>query len=231
MTIKDHYLALMSTPEGMRLVNDPFSFAAEIATGVMKVGKSGLMVSGGYIFQAALKGRLFAQVAKEIRQLQEKGQIPEDYLNRPYGQESVAELMDFIDEGNPDPQRFLAIKALFFAINDGERTDGERVLAHNLMRLARELSGMDLAVLGVYYQAFKIKASPTQADWPRWAAERLGISVTSVIQMSGKTLWEKGLVTQNVSSWQSMFTDLGLECCRWMEGYGDQDEASIPSHE
>lgn len=220
-SLRDKYLELVSTPEAVRLVTDPFSFAAELATGVFKLGKGGMMVSGGHVVQGLLKGKLLRQIAFELREMQEQGRIPEDYAERSYGMESVAELIDFIDSGTPDPERVKAMKAMFFALNDVGRKDGERVLAYSLMKMTRELTGSQAALLGIYYDAYKFKSNPS--DFIDWAMQRIGHSVSSLVRMDSNALAKMQLVNLNASSWQSRLTDLGLTLCTWVEEYGHDE--------
>lgn len=74
----------------------------------------------GYIVQGILKGKLYQQVAQEIKELRAKGKIPADFADEgkhKYGFKSWVELLTIIDEEAPDADRLEALKAMFYSIN------------------------------------------------------------------------------------------------------------------
>lgn len=75
-------------------------------TGAMAAGPKNWMMIGGHIVQSILKGRLFQQVSREIKELQEKGKIPDDFADEKkykYGLKSRVELLSVIEKETPDP--------------------------------------------------------------------------------------------------------------------------------
>jgi hypothetical protein len=77
----------------------------------------------GRIVQGALKGKMFEQVQREVRQLREKGRIPADFAAKKYGFKSWVELLTTIDEDTPDEDRLGALKAMFYSVNKINSTD------------------------------------------------------------------------------------------------------------
>lgn len=98
-------------------LNEPLSFIAETITGALAVGKNGVMVAGGRIVQALLKGQLFKQWSREFRALRDAWKIADDFAESKYGFQTWVELMTVIDEESPDADRLEALKAMFFAMN------------------------------------------------------------------------------------------------------------------
>jgi hypothetical protein len=81
----------------------------------------------GRIVQGALKGEVFEQVQREVRQLREKGRIPDDFAAKKYGFRSWGELLITIDDDTPDEDTLEALKAMFYSINKISATDGLRI--------------------------------------------------------------------------------------------------------
>lgn len=52
---------------------------AEAITGALAAGPKSWAVSSGKLVQGALKGKLFQQVSREIKELRNKGKIPDDF--------------------------------------------------------------------------------------------------------------------------------------------------------
>jgi hypothetical protein len=59
----------------------------------------------GRIIQAIFKAQLFQQVSREIQDLREKGKIPNDFAEKPYGFDSWVELFRVIDEEVPNEEK------------------------------------------------------------------------------------------------------------------------------
>jgi hypothetical protein len=104
----------------------------------------------GRIVQGILKGRLFQQVSREIKDLREKGKIPDDFgdekNNTRYFQ-SWVELMTTIDEDPPDADRLEALKAMFYGVSKVGIEDAERSLTYWLFQIAKVLTSSELVLL------------------------------------------------------------------------------------
>ena len=87
--------------------------------------------------QGALKAKLFEQLSREIKDLRDKGKIPDDFAEERNGFQSWVELMTIIDEESPDPERLAALKAMFYAVNKVNAEDSERILAYQLFQSRR----------------------------------------------------------------------------------------------
>src|SRR5271168_1828734 len=91
-------------------LEQPLTFIAESITGALAVGKTGVMVAGGRVVQALMKGMLFKQWNAEFKRLREAGRIPDNFAERKYGFQTWVELMTILDEESPDADRLKALK-------------------------------------------------------------------------------------------------------------------------
>ncbi len=72
-------------------LEQPLGYIAEVVTGMLAEGPKQLAVYGGKIAQAALKGHLFEEFAREVENLRDKGKIDENFGETKYGYQSWVE--------------------------------------------------------------------------------------------------------------------------------------------
>src|SRR6266446_2262604 len=114
------------------LVSDPLPTVAAIITAALGSGHEQMVLAGGRVAQAVLKGRALKQVAREIDELLKKGKIREDYADTKYGFRAFVELLTAIDEDASDDERLHAAKAMFIAVNAPNAPEGEALVRHQL---------------------------------------------------------------------------------------------------
>ena len=119
-------------------------------------GPKQLAVYGGKIAQAALKGHLFEEVAREVNRLREKGKIDENFGETKYGYQSWVQLLTIIDNECPDPDRLEALKAMFFSVNRVNAADWEKVLAYQLFQIAKEVTSSQLLLMKACYELARV---------------------------------------------------------------------------
>jgi len=133
-------------------LEEPLGFIAEVVTGMLAEGPKQLAVYGGKIAQAALKGHLFEEFAKEVENLRKKGKIDANFGDTKYGYQSWVELLTIIDNECPDPDRLEALKAMFFSVNSVNTADAEKILAYQLFQIAKELTSGQLLLMKACYE-------------------------------------------------------------------------------
>src|SRR5216117_1657378 len=109
-----------------KFMDQPLTAIAEAITGALAVGPKAWTVMTGHIVQGILKGKLYQHVALEIKELRDKGKIPDDFADEKkhkYGFKSWVELLKTIDEETPDADRLEALKAMFYGANKVNATD------------------------------------------------------------------------------------------------------------
>ena len=197
------------------------------------MGTQGAIVAGARLVQGVLKGQFFTQLGREINHLIEQGKIPEDYVEKKYGFESFAELMQFIDEQPLTADRFIAIKAMFFATNAINVEDGEKILNYQLFKLSMSLSSSQLLLLKLSYDLYQQNhwpdpgANSSAQGWIKLLAEKSGHGVQTLIRRDEKVLVEFGFISDRLHPDQSgidvrnaRLTDLGLKFCQNIENFG-----------
>jgi len=86
-----------SADELAKFMDQPLTAIAESITGALAAGPKNWTVMAGHLVQAILKGKLYQQVAQEIKDLREKGKIPDDFADEKkhkYGFKSWVELLN-----------------------------------------------------------------------------------------------------------------------------------------
>lgn len=199
----------------------PATFIAETITGALAVGKTGVMVAGGRIVQALLKGRLFKQWQEEFRHLRDSGRIPDDFAEKKHGFHTWVELMTIIDEEAPDADRLEALKAMFYAVNKVSASDADRVQAYQLWRIAKGLQSGDLILLKTLAEQSNLLDGFNQPQWEQAVAERTGFGIVELVHVHADTLRETKLVWQMNSSHgpKSSLTALGRLLYKHIQSY------------
>jgi hypothetical protein len=226
-----------------KFMDEPLPAIAEAITGAFAAGPKAWMVMGGRIVQGILKGRLFQQVSREIRELRDKGRIPEDFADEKkykYGFKSWVELFTVIDEETPDADRLEALKAMFYSVNKMNATDGERTVAYQLFQITKKLTSGELLYLRACYDIYKIgdyKKGSGLSDSRQWFAKvgnKLGHQVIGLMDRDDLALAEYGLLTpryhpdkSGINENDGHLSQLGIMLCRNVETY--RLEASGPA--
>jgi len=208
-------------------MDEPATFIAETLTGILGEGAKGVYASGGRIVQAILKGRAYKQWAVELKRLRASGRIADDFAERKFGFQTWVELMTIIDEDSPDEDRLEALKAMFYAVNRVDASEGDQVAAYFLWQIAKSLSSGELFLLKVAYETRE--TYPPDSDYRNWAqmmARLSGHSLIGLISLHEKKLTELGLLSERqygdgsgINSKDARLTDFGIRFCENIETY------------
>lgn len=146
--------------------------------------------------QAAFKGQVFEQFAREFKKLRETGAIPDNYAEKKYGAKSWVEVVTILDEETPDEDRAEALKAMFFAVNKVNSTDAERILNYQLFQISKELSSGELLLLNAIADVNRRfpGSLPANSNFVREVSIVLGHSVTALIRKDIRKLLSTSLV-------------------------------------
>lgn len=195
---RDYYdIAKLQDPTVLEdFLQEPLTLIAETITGALAVGKTGVMVAGGRIVQALLKGRLFEQWAAEFRALREAGKIPNDFAERKYGFQTWVELMTIIDEEAPDVDRLEALKALFYAVNKVTPEDKDHIIAYQLWRIAKQLNSGDLLLLKCFYEHDHRFGETPYENWLSQLTNLSGFGMIELVQLHVARLVELRLLLE-----------------------------------
>lgn len=210
-------------------LKDPPSVIAGALIDAFSHGPSALTGPLVRIGVSALKGRALQQLAKEIKDLRERGKLADDFAERKYGFQTWVELLQIIDDDSPDEDRLEALKAMFYAANKVNATDGQQIVAYQLFQIAKKLNSNELLVMKAVYALF-LKESQFRntnfRDWAQAVAGGLGHSVIGLIEVADKPLVDSQLLTGRyhsdlsaISSGNCRLTDLGMDFCKNIQSY------------
>lgn len=216
-----------------RLVRDPKALAA-IAGGAVEEGTKGLLQAALRTIQGAIGRRFFEQLSEELNDLHAKGKIAEDTFESSSNQASLFELLDSVDKDAPDQERMNAMKALFVRAAEQDKSESERALIHQFMRIARKLNGEDILVLKA---AFEVANSPewvkssdpgknnfAAIQWLTEIAKSRGHNMPSLVAISETQLSSVRLLGGRTHGDRSGIdfgrnfglTDLGMKFCEYL---------------
>lgn len=215
-----------------KFFDEPFPAIVETITGALATGPTAWMPVAGHIVQAALKGKLFQQISRGIKDLRERDKI-DDFAERELGYRSWVELFKIIDEEAPEGEKLEALKALFYGVNKVNATDAQRIVTYQLFQIAKRLNSGAFMLLKACFEAKKANDYPSYAStdfvWPGpWAeamARRIGHGLSALVLRDERVLMEQGLISPYgtgpqagmVPARDARLTDLGLKFCAQLE--------------
>ena len=217
-------------------LKQPATKMAQFLTGILVSDTRDLKFSTGRLVQASIQSKLFSQLGREIRDYIEKGKIKEDFLDKEQNQQSLYDLLKFIDEATPDEDRFNAMKTLFFKSVAIHSSDEEQILSYQLMKLCRDLDSGDLLVLKAAYDIkngkFSNKLIPSEINtnneaahsWLQNISKQIGHEITSLVEVHEDKLVNLKLIGPRTHSDRSgvrllnnyRLTDLGYKLCEYI---------------
>lgn len=225
-----------------KFMEEPTTAIAEALTGAMAAGPKAWMVMGGRIVQGVLKAKLFQQVSQEIKDLREKGRIPEDFADEKhrYGAKSWVELLMIIDEETPDPDRLDALKAMFYSVNKVNAEDGERIVAYQLFQIAKGLTSSQVLYIRAVYEIYKAgerkhhQVTPSH-QWLAFVGQKLGHNVIGLLDRDDLALVNTGLLSprmhadnSGINEANAHMTHLGILFCENIETYHIETGIPVP---
>lgn len=210
-------------------MNKPLPTIAAAITGAIMADRKDIMGAAGRIAQGVLQGRGLRQVAREINALVKSGKIPQDYAEKEKVFRTLSEMLDFINTETSDPDRLIAVQAMFYAIANDEDA-GDEILDYQLFQIAKRLTANQLLILYKVYEAhveLLIKDDYVSAtSWLKVIADKCGHGVVSLIEQEEEELIKSFLITgrrnsdkSGISSRNARLTDLGIAFCERVLDY------------
>lgn len=225
---------LRNTEAVRAFVSEPLQTAVALMTAALASGHQQMILAGGHVAQAMLKGRALKQLGKELDELQKKGKIRDDYAEAKYGFHSLVDLMTMIEGDAPDEDKLNAAKAMFIAVNSPQAPEGEAVMRFQFFRLVLRLSGPQLLLLSICNKlrikgAFTMSTSPIAQNWLNMVAQQIGHQVFTLIEQDEAVLIQHGILTDRTLGDRSgikvdnaRLSDLGIKICDLIETYSGE---------
>jgi hypothetical protein len=197
-------------------LDEPLTFVAETITGAFAIGKTGVFVTGGGIFQALLKGKLFQQWDREYHALREAGKIPDDFADSRYAFQTWVDLMRIIDEDSPGPDLLEAFESMLCAVNKVNAEDKDRVRAYQLWQITEQLNSGDLLLLKTLCEHSHHFGKIAYQQWISQVANLSGSGVIELVQLQVERLLKYRLRYEAMSDQvqkAAQITSLGHQLC------------------
>jgi hypothetical protein len=198
-------------------------------TGVVVSDKEDFKLSAGHILQGALNRQFGDTLMNEIDLYCKKGRInPEDFKTK-QGQACFMEMLNFLDEDQPDHIRFEFMKKLYLGIMSDNDRDRESTREQQYMNLCRGLSSGEVITLiaaGEYTDLKESSTAWTYEDWYENLAVHCALNHSELCAFHGDKLANKRLIKQiKRGSEPEIFglTSLGVSILQYIKTY---DEAS-----
>jgi len=184
-----------------QLLENPPVVLAEVLAGWFSTGNGFMVAAGCRVAQAAFKGKVFRQFARELKYLREKGKIADDFREKKYGAKSWVELLTILDDETPDENRLDALKAMFYSVNKINAADGERIANYQLFQIAKKLTSGQLLYLKASYECLTTRdfTLGQMAETRRWLSKignKLGHDVIGLLEQDDTALISHGLLTE-----------------------------------
>lgn len=149
-----------------------------------------LLLSGGYLAQALLRGDFYRQLFLEVQKYRRDGRIPDEKLNSDRGKTIFIELMQVIDKEGLDKDKFEALKNIFLKSVNKDTDEHNQMLAYQYFRVCSRLNSLDILILKTAFEVYKMKNSDLNIGgikggikgWEIDIAGRLGIPEELVSQ-------------------------------------------------
>lgn len=217
-------------------LEQPATKMAEFITGILVSDTKDWELSAGRLVQASIQWKMFSQLGKEVKDYIDKGKIKEDFLDKEQSQQSLYDLLKFIDETTPDEDRFNAMKTLFMKSVAIDSSDEEHILSYQFMKLCKDLESGDLLMLKAAYDIKNGKLSQklssttidlnnkTSQTWLLNISKQIGHEIISLVEVHEDKLVNLRLISPRTLSDKSAFaktkyyrlTDLGYKICEYI---------------
>jgi hypothetical protein len=213
-----------------KLLNDTTDSLIAGFSSVAASNRKDLILSIGHIFQRLRSGSFLEALKKEWECYIEKGRIKDDYIDSEQHKECLQEMLDFLDKDSPDERRFAILKAIFLGAATEEQSTRDSVLPQQYMSLCRTLSSGEVLVLQTAFAIAESKSWTTKsraADWLKDIAEKSGLKHSELVEIYEKSLMEKNLLSNRVSSDRSgvylnpsyRLTQFAIDICKFIKEF------------
>ncbi len=217
-------------------LQQPATKMAEFITGILVSDTKDWKLSAGRLVQASIQWKVFSQLGKEIKDYIDKGKIKEDFLDKELIQQSLYDLLKFIDETTPDEDRFNAMKTLFIKSVAHDLSEAEQILSYQFMKLCKDLESGDLLILKAAYDIKNGKLSQKLSSaaidlndravhpWLLNISNQIGHEIISLVEVHEDKLVNLRLISPRSHPDKSGFaktkyyrlTDLGYKVCEYI---------------
>lgn len=199
-----------------------------ILTGALGTEKLRLRMIPGRLFQAARSDEFLIQLASEVEELREKGEIKDDYLNTEQASATLQELLAALEEPPVDERKFNTLKAIFLQAAQEKLSSRDDPTPQLLMNIARQLSSGEILLISSVYRIGKegvsTEAENSAGPWVETITSKSEIKTKGMVEFYEKSLIKKKLITPRERTGKYgvspgmcfRLTDLGFKLCQFI---------------
>src|SRR5579863_761802 len=134
-----------------RVLSSSRSEATAYVAALLRSGVTRYALAGPHVALTAMAIEALTDLGREVSAWRKAGRIPEDFSGRASGYQTWVDLLREVDSDPVDADRLKAMKAMFFAANEVNATDGESIIAYQLFHVAKKLNSGELLLLRTIY--------------------------------------------------------------------------------
>lgn len=217
------------------ILNTSFQALIDSLSGIIKSDKKNFRLTVSHLLQALVRGKFMDQLHREWDDYSKKGKIKDDYQSTDQHFECLQEMLDFLDNDNPDQTRFNVVKKIFLKAACEDKSDRNSIIPQQFMRICRKLTSGELIVLSTTYKVLQTKPKEigSASEWLKIIAMESNLKHASLVEVHEETLVEKHLLDHRLLPNRSgvntkphfRLTDLGLAICEFIEEFELTDSA------
>lgn len=197
---------------------------ARFFTGIAGTQRTDWGMSVGRAFQGLIEGKFIQTLSNEVKYFEEQGRIKKDFRSSDTSQMCFAELLKFLEQDIPDPQRLDLLKKIYIVAATEEKSERNSPLPLQFMQLARMLNAGELLVLFSAYQIRNV-AIDSQHEFVKLLIDKTGLMFEDLVSRHFDELFKKRLMrekmpgTGGATSIKSLMEPFGLAFCEYVEYY------------
>ncbi|MCW5769849.1 MAG: hypothetical protein KIT19_14330 [Phycisphaeraceae bacterium] len=207
----------------------------EAATGVAVRAPSDNVRSGSRLLRAVINWRFADQFREEYTKAKAEGRINDSFECSGEAESTLYEMFEFFESAEPDRITFDFLKGIFFSIAGSQAPERTRLLAREMLRLARQLTYPDIAVLSACGQVKSLGRIGTLMsfqDWAKLIALNSGLAHEHVVHRAHNRLVDLGIAYPAVKgeidiSVANGLTSLGMAMYQEFASYSGATVRSI----
>lgn len=115
--------------------------------GISDYNRDKLILSASHLVKSLIKGKLLDGLNQEWSSYVKEGRIKAGFDFSPEHYNTLAEMLDYLDNGVPNDKVFDVMRKIFFTSILEKKRDNESLLPYQYLQIAKQLSSIELTVL------------------------------------------------------------------------------------
>lgn len=168
----------------------------EAATGIATRAPNEQLRTGSRLLRSVINWRFADQFREEYASAKAEGKINDSFESSGDAHSALYEMFEFFENAEPDRVTFDFLKGIFFSLAGSQGTEQVRLLAREMLRLARQLSYPEIAVISACGQAKSLGRISNLMPFPDWStliALNSGLVYEHVVHRAHNRLVDLGI--------------------------------------